>query len=149
MVALSETEDEVKELLLTNETKGKTSFTLKKIQGIVGQLVKTGKPASKSHRTKTMHGKKNILLVEPGYPNKYPPLGLMKLAAYHGPHGRGDNVVFVKGPNHRTLEERWDRVYVTTLFSFEWKRPLLQSISPSGQPQGNRRGFSSVASLHP
>ena len=29
--------------------------------------------------------KKNVPLIEVGYPNKYPPLGLMKLAAYHGP----------------------------------------------------------------
>ena len=36
-----------------------------------------------------------MLLVEPSYPNKYPPLGLMKLAAYH--RDRGDNVRFVKG----------------------------------------------------
>ena len=65
---------------------------------------------------------KNILLVEPGYPNKYPPLGLMKLAAYHGPYGRADNVTFVKGETPSVLDAAWDRVYVTTLFSFEWKR---------------------------
>ena len=65
---------------------------------------------------------KNILLVEPGYPNKYPPLGLMKIAAYHGPHGRNDNVRFVKGETSDVLAHVWDRVYVTTLFSFEWKR---------------------------
>ena len=66
--------------------------------------------------------KKNILLIEPGYPNKYPPLGLMKIAAYHGPVGRGDNVCFVKGEMPEVLANVWDRVYVTTLFSFEWKR---------------------------
>ena len=66
--------------------------------------------------------KKNILLVEPGYPNKYPPLGLMKIGAYHGIHGRNDNVVFVKGETPDVLDRVWDRVYVTTLFSFEWKR---------------------------
>ena len=66
--------------------------------------------------------KRNILLVEPGYPNKYPPLGLMKIAAYHGPHGCDDNVLFVKGDTPEALQHVWDRVYVTTLFSFEWKR---------------------------
>ena len=66
--------------------------------------------------------KKNILLVEPGYPNKYPPLGLMKIAAYHGPFGRDDNLRFVKGDTPDVLSGVWDRVYVTTLFSFEWKR---------------------------
>ena len=66
--------------------------------------------------------KNSILLVEPSYPNKYPPLGLMKLAAYHGPRGRGDKVQFVKGEVLDVLLEPWDRVYVTTLFSFEWKR---------------------------
>ena len=66
--------------------------------------------------------KQNILLVEPGYRNKYPPLGLMKIAAYHGPRGRGDNVLFAKGPTPEVFDRVWDRVYVTTLFSFEWKR---------------------------
>ena len=46
----------------------------------------------------------------------------MKLAAYHGPDGRADNVVFVKGETPAVLDTAWDRVYVTTLFSFEWKR---------------------------
>ena len=66
--------------------------------------------------------RKNILLIEPGYPNKYPPLGLMKIAAYHGPQGRDDDVLFVKGDTPEALERVWDRIYVTTLFSFEWKR---------------------------
>ena len=65
---------------------------------------------------------KNVLLLEPGYPNKYPPLGLMKIAEYHGPRGRGDNVVFAKGEPPGLFGQAWDRVYVTTLFSFEWKR---------------------------
>ena len=65
---------------------------------------------------------RNVLLVEPGYPNKYPPLGLMKIAAYHGANACGDNVQFVKGHQSNVLDRVWDRVYVTTLFSFEWKR---------------------------
>ena len=64
----------------------------------------------------------SILLIEPGYPNKYPPLGLMKLAAYHGSLGRGDRVTFIKGEDKEALNQAWDRVYVTTLFTFEWKR---------------------------
>ena len=64
----------------------------------------------------------NILLIEPGYPNKYPPLGLMKIAQYHGPNGKNDNVRFIKGEDRRVLDTHWDRVYITTLFSFEFAR---------------------------
>ncbi len=63
-----------------------------------------------------------ILLIEPGYKNKYPPLGLMKLAQYHGPLGKRDQVTFVKGEDKTVLGEAWDRIYVTTLFSFEYPR---------------------------
>ena len=65
---------------------------------------------------------REILLIEPGYSNKYPPLGLMKLAAYHGSFGRGDHVTFIKGEDKKVLNQAWDRVYVTTLFTFEWNR---------------------------
>ena len=65
---------------------------------------------------------KNILLIEPGYRNKYPPLGLMKLAQYHGSEGKNDNVRFIKGEDTSVLEEDWDRIYITTLFSFEFSR---------------------------
>jgi len=72
---------------------------------------------------------KNVLLIEPGYKNKYPPLGLMKLAAYHGPYGKRDNVRFIKGDADRSVfDVKWDRIYVTTLFSFEW-REIARSIN--------------------
>src|SRR6266849_616279 len=71
---------------------------------------------------------KNILLIEPGYKNKYPPLGLMKIAAYHGPHGKQDNVRFIKGDEDKTvLTTAWDRIYITTLFSFEFAK-ISQTI---------------------
>ena len=65
---------------------------------------------------------KNILLIEPGYKNKYPPLGLMKIAQYHGPQGKKDNVTFIKGEDRSVLSRAWDRIYVTTLFSFEYPK---------------------------
>jgi hypothetical protein len=65
---------------------------------------------------------KNILLIEPSYKNKYPPLGLMKLAQYHGPQGKRDNVRFIKGEDKTVLGTAWDRIYITTLFSFEYER---------------------------
>ncbi len=63
----------------------------------------------------------DILLIEPNYANKYPPLGLMKISTFH--KKMGDCVVFAKGnlPNEMA-EKRWDRVYVTTLFTFEWEK---------------------------
>ena len=70
---------------------------------------------------------KKILLIEPGYKNKYPPLGLMKIAQYHGPQGKKDHVRFIKGEDPSVLSHAWDRIYVTTLFSFEYPK-IAQTI---------------------
>lgn len=61
-------------------------------------------------------------MIEPGYKNKYPPLGLMKIAQYHGPRGKNDSVKFIKGEESAVLQHAWDRIYLTTLFSFEFPR---------------------------
>ena len=83
-----------------------------------------------------MAGRK-ILLIEPGYKNKYPPLGLMKLAAYHGPHGKKDHVRFIKGFDQDVKDTAWDRIYVTTLFSFEYKK-IAETIDFALEVAGGR-----------
>ncbi len=66
----------------------------------------------------------NILLIEPNYKNKYPPLGLMKIAYFHK-YVMGDYVRFTKGELPEALSNtKWDHVYVTTLFTFEWAKTL-------------------------
>ncbi len=59
---------------------------------------------------------KRILLVEPDYKNKYPPIGLMKIASYH--REKGDYVELYKGKAPYTKIVNFDRVYITTLFTF-------------------------------
>jgi hypothetical protein len=59
----------------------------------------------------------NILLVEPDYNAKFPPLGLMKISAYH--KGRGDKVRFVKGIREH-LDTGYERVYISTLFTYQF-----------------------------
>ena len=63
----------------------------------------------------------DILLIEPNYKNKYPPLGLMKISYFHK-YIHHDYVRFAKGRLPEALDhKKWDRVYVTTLFTFEWE----------------------------
>jgi hypothetical protein len=57
-----------------------------------------------------------ILLVEPDYQNKYPPIGLMKIATFH--RERGDVVEFYKGEAPYTKISQADKVYITSLFTF-------------------------------
>ena len=68
---------------------------------------------------------RRVLLVEPSYRSTYPPLGLMKISAYH--RELGDEVVFVKGCSREAANDFWDRIYIATLFSFDW-RVLLETV---------------------
>ncbi|HSW54894.1 MAG TPA: hypothetical protein VLH59_07380 [Ignavibacteriaceae bacterium] len=53
---------------------------------------------------------RKILLIEPNYLNKYPPLGLMKLSAYH--KLLGDKVFFYKGDfGQYFIEERYNECF--------------------------------------
>lgn len=63
-----------------------------------------------------------ILLVEPDYKNKYPPLGLMKISTFH--KSLGDDVYFVKGNDPYFKNQKWDRIYITTLFTFYWDKTI-------------------------
>jgi hypothetical protein len=96
----------------------------------------------------------NILLIEPEYHCKYPPLGLMKIAYYHKEIRKdfvwfskgklpdcvsgkikeklskskyyvdkyGSNLSdFIKNVDNTISQKKWDRVYVSTLFTYEWK----------------------------
>ena len=67
-----------------------------------------------------------VLLVEPNYKNKYPPMGLMKISTYH--KMLGDEVRFVKGVDPNVDAAVWDRIYITTLFTFDFSisaEPIL------------------------
>lgn len=66
----------------------------------------------------------NILLIEPDYKCKQPPLGLMKISYFHK-HILGNYVRFTKGELPHALKNvKWDHVYVTSLFTFEWKATI-------------------------
>ena len=65
---------------------------------------------------------KNILLIEPDYKNKYPPLGLMKISTFH--KRKGHNVAFYKGCSFELRKQIWDRIYISTLFTFYWNKTI-------------------------
>lgn len=64
----------------------------------------------------------------------YPPIGLLKLSTFH--KRRGDEVKFVNGMDKSVIKEAdlfthellWDRIYITTLFTFDWKN-VIETIN--------------------
>jgi len=60
-----------------------------------------------------------MLLIEPEYKVKYPPLGLMKISTFH--KQRGDEVVFYKGTRAAVRDQNWDIIYIATMFTYQWR----------------------------
>jgi len=67
--------------------------------------------------------KLHVLLVEPDYYTRYPPLGLLKLASYH--RRKGDTVELVRGPTRPKRAP--DLIHVTSLFTYAW-RPVHEAV---------------------
>ena len=80
---------------------------------------------------------KKVLLIEPAYKAKYPPLGLMKISTYH--KSRGDEVFFYKGTNTELRDQKWDIIYITTLFTFQWKMTIETIRFYRGGRQKNKK----------
>ncbi len=57
-------------------------------------------------------------MVEPNYKNKYPPIGLMKIATYF--KLKGDFVEFQKGLLPQKVVSDFEKVFITTLFTFDF-----------------------------
>jgi hypothetical protein len=88
-----------------------------------------------------------VLLVEPDYYTRYPPLGLLKLASWH--RSKGDEVRLVRGLEP-PRQEKPDLIYVTSLFTYAW-RPVHQAVHHySGAYPGTRLVLGGIyASLLP
>lgn len=67
---------------------------------------------------------KHVLLVEPSYYTRYPPLGLLKLSTYH--KNLGNTTKLVQGTT-KDLSEMPDTIYVTSLFTWAWQ-PVWEAI---------------------
>lgn len=82
---------------------------------------------------------RNILLLEPNYKNKYPPIGLMKIATYH--RKLGDNVRFFKGDlRDLVVDELYDDCLVKLLAidsTYPWfhKAVLIKQAIKTGKSE--------------
>ncbi len=75
----------------------------------------------------------NVLLIEPDYRSKFPPLGLMRISTYH--KGKGDSVTFARGKHPELRALPWHRVYVSSLFTYDLPKTVetLKYYEPAVQ----------------
>lgn len=79
----------------------------------------------------------NILLVEPNYRSKFPPLGLLRIATFH--KSKGDHVTFVRGKDQSLRALPWHRIYVSSLFTWELPRTVstIRFYNPAVRSAGD------------
>jgi len=65
----------------------------------------------------------HVLLVEPEYYSRYPPLGLLKLASYY--RSKGDSVELIRGCS--APKRNPDLIHVTSLFTWAWE-PVWSAV---------------------
>ncbi|MDH7511240.1 MAG: hypothetical protein QHH04_09410 [Methanolinea sp.] len=61
---------------------------------------------------------KHILLIEPSYYTRFPPIGLLKLSSYH--KSKGDTTEYIHGCSEP--KQIPDRIYITSLFTWTWRQ---------------------------
>lgn len=64
----------------------------------------------------------NILLVEPNYRSTFPPLGLLRISAFFKTIDVAP--VFVRGMDWDCRKKRWDKIFISSLFTFELPRTV-------------------------
>lgn len=80
--------------------------------------------------------KRKILLIEPNYKNKYPPIGLMKIATYH--RKLGDEVKFFKGDlKDLVIDDLYEELFVKLNYidrSVNWssKNSIIKKFIKTG-----------------
>lgn len=63
-----------------------------------------------------------ILLVEPNYRSTFPPLGLLRISSYF--KSIGESPTFIRGLDKNMQERTWDKIFVSSLFTFELPRTI-------------------------
>ncbi len=69
-----------------------------------------------------------ILLVEPDYYSKFPPIGLLKLSTYHKLKGDRTEFINFKNKDQRGPKKTPKKIYITSLFTWTWK-PVWNAVA--------------------
>jgi len=70
----------------------------------------------------------HILLVEPAYYSKFPPIGLLKLSKYHKSKRDTTEYIDFKEKDQRVPKKTPKKIYITSLFTWAWQ-PVWDAVA--------------------